>query len=324
MRVLVIGAGIIGSIYGWALAESGHHIVHLVRSGKASALSGGLALDVLDRRTGHERNFRGLYRLNALETLSPTDNFELVIVPVKHYALVQTLKDVVPQTEAAEFLLLTQNWRGTSDIDRILPRTRYIYGDAKAGGMFSEGTLVAALKAIDIGSPEGEPSLLARKVATPFASADVQTRLHADMLHYLWVQYAITGALWAAVIQAGRLDALLNDGAATSAALSAGCECLEVVKRRGVVLSQYPETTPFLTNSALRRQIYVWITRRMFRHDEYTKRCSAHAFGDPVEVKTFYDDLIGTGHDLNVSMPVMESYAEGIRQFAMAAHTRTG
>jgi hypothetical protein len=28
--VLVIGARIIGSIYSWALAESGHHIVHLV------------------------------------------------------------------------------------------------------------------------------------------------------------------------------------------------------------------------------------------------------------------------------------------------------
>ena len=55
------------------------------------------------------------------------------------------------------------------------------------------------------------------------------------------------------------------------------------------------------------------MTRWMFRHDEYTKRCSSHAFGDPVEVKTFYDDLIGTGHDLGVSMPVMESYAEGHR-----------
>jgi hypothetical protein len=55
----------------------------------------------------------------------------------------------------------------------------------------------------------------------------------------------------------------------------------------------------------------------MFRHDEYTKRCSTHAFGDPVEIKTFYDDLIATGHDLGVSMPPMESYAEAIRRFAM-------
>jgi ketopantoate reductase len=216
-------------------------------------------------------------------------------------------------------LLLTQNWRGTKETDSILPRTRYVYGDAKAGGTFSGGTLVAALKAIDIGSPEGEPSALARKVEVLFASADFQTVLHSDMLHYLWIQYAISGGLWAALIQAGRLDALLNDRVATSAALSAGCECLEVVKRRGVVLSRYPETTPFLTNSALRRQIYVWITRRMFRHDEYTKRCSAHAFGAPVEVKTFYDDLIGTGHDLNVAMPVMESYAGAVTRFAITS-----
>jgi hypothetical protein len=57
----------------------------------------------------------------------------------------------------------------------------------------------------------------------------------------------------------------------------------------------------------------------MFRHDEYTKRCSAHALGDPVEIRTFYDDLIAAGHDLGVSMPVMESYGEAIRQFVIRA-----
>ena len=211
MRVLVTGAGIIGSIYGWALAETGHHVVHLVRSGRAAAFRDGLPLDVFDGRKGHKRNFRGLYRLHAVETVSPRDTFELVIVPVKHYALVQTLKEVVPKVGAAEFLLLTQNWRGTDDINPILLRTRYIYGDAKAGGTFSEGTLLAALKAIDLGSPEGEPSALARKFEGLFAWADIQTRLHSDMLHYLWIQYAITGGLWAALMQAGNIDAMLND-----------------------------------------------------------------------------------------------------------------
>ena len=100
---------------------------------------------------------------------------------------------------------------------------------------------------------------------------------------------------------------------------SAGCECLRVVGQRGVNLSLYPETEPFLTDSALRKRINIWMTRWLFRHDEYTKRCSAHAFGDPVEVKTFYDDLIATGRELSVSMPVMESYAEAIRRFAMTA-----
>jgi 2-dehydropantoate 2-reductase len=319
MQVLVIGAGIIGSIYGWALAESGHHVVHLVRSGKAAALRDGLMLDVFDRRRKHKRNFRGLYRLNAVETLSATDAFELIIVAVKHYALTGALKELVPQSGAADFLLLTQNWRGTADIDPILPRTRYVYGDAKAGGSFFEGTLIAALKAIDIGSPAGEPSSLAKKVADVFVSADVQTRLHSDMLHYLWVQYAMTGGPWAALVSAGSFDAMLDNSDATAAALKAGCECLEVVRRRGVDLSRYAETSPFMTNSALRRRINIWLMRLMFRHDEYTKRCSAHALDDPVEIKTFYDDLMATGHRLGVSMPVMESYAEAIRGFATTA-----
>ena len=85
------------------------------------------------------------------------------------------------------------------------------------------------------------------------------------------------------------------------------------------MLSRYPETKPFLTNSALRQRVNIWMTRWMFRHDEYTKRCSAHAFGDPVEVKTFYDDLIIAGHDLNVSMPVMESYAGAVTRFAITS-----
>jgi hypothetical protein len=36
-------------------------------------------------------------------------------------------------------------------------------------------------------------------------------------------------------------------------------------------------------------------------------------------VKTFYDDLIASGRDLGVSMPVMESYAAAITRFASTA-----
>jgi len=316
MRILVIGAGIIGSIYGWALAESGHRVVHLVRPGKAAALRQGLQIDMYDRRKGHRRKFRGLYKVDVTESLSPVSDFEWVIVPVKHYALAETLKGIVPRAGTAEFLLLTQNWLGTAEIDPILPRTRYIYGDAKAGGTFSQGVLVATLSAIDLGPPEGDPCALANKAANLFRSTGICTRVHPDMLHYLWIQYAITGGLWVALVQAGSFDAMFNDRAAGLAAFKAGRECLEVVERRGVRLSACPETKPFFTNSALQRQVYRWVMRWMFRHDEYIKRCSAHAFSDPVEVATFYDDLIATGHALGVAMPVMESYEEGIRRFA--------
>jgi 2-dehydropantoate 2-reductase len=310
MRILIVGAGIVGTIYGWALSEEGNDVTHLVRLGRAAALRDGVAVDVFDRRKGRKRKYQGLYKLNVVEALSPAATIDLIIVPTKHYALAQTLEEIVPQAGAAEFLLLTQNWRGTQEIDSILPRSRYVYGDAKAGGAFSEGTLFATLSAIDIGPPEGEPTPLAKKAAALFAGAGMRAPLHSDMLHYLWIQYAITGGLWAALVHAGSFEAILNDRTAGSAAVMAARECLEVVKARGVGLSQYPEAAPFLTNSALRRRLYTWAMSWAFRHDEYIKRCSAHAFGDPVEVKTFYDDLIATGYELGVSMPVMKGYAE--------------
>jgi len=61
MGVLVVGAGIIGSIYGWALAESGDQGIHLVRAGRAACLSDGVKLDMFDRRKGHKRHFYGRY-----------------------------------------------------------------------------------------------------------------------------------------------------------------------------------------------------------------------------------------------------------------------
>jgi len=295
-------------------------VVHLVRSGRAAALRDGVAVDIFDRRKGRKRNYRGVYKSKVIETLSPADTFELVIVPTKHYALAKTLDEIAPQAGTADFLLLTQNWRGTQEIDSILPRPRYVYGDAKAGGTFSEGRLFATLAALDIGSPEGEPTPLARTIGATFAAAGMQAPLHSDMLHYLWIQYAITAGLWAALVHAGSFEAILNDRIAGSSALMAARECLEVVKGRGVEVSQYPETSPFVTNSALRRRVYSWVMAWSFRHDEYTKRCSAHAFSDPVEVETFYDDLIATGHDLGVSMPVMESCAESVRRFAITTH----
>lgn len=136
------------------------------------------------------------------------------------------------------------------------------------------------------------------------------------MLRYLWIQYAITAGLWAALIHAGSFEAIFANGNACGSAFKAVRECLEVVRRRGVTLPQYPEAAPFLTNSALRRRIYLWVMAWMLRHDEYTKRCSAHAFGDPVEVQTFYDDLVLTGHELGVSTPLMDSYAKEIKRFA--------
>jgi 2-dehydropantoate 2-reductase len=315
VKILVTGAGIIGTIYGWALSQGEHSVTHLVRPGKAARFGTGVVMDVFDRRRWRRRYHRGRYPIKVTELIAPSDRYELVIVPTKHYQLDDALKQIVPAAGEADFFLLTQNWAGTQAIDALVPRERYVYGDAKAGGAYSGETLVSALASVDLGPPEGQATPLARKVASAMASARIPARVHDNMLHYLWVQYAITGGLWPALVRAGSMAAVLRDRSAGEQALAAVRECLEVLRRRGVGLGSYPETRLFLTSSALRRKLAVWLFKLTLRYSEFVRRCSAHALGDPTEVKLFYDDLSTTGRQLGVSMPVMDSYAGDIARF---------
>jgi ketopantoate reductase len=48
MKILIIGAGVIGSIYGWVLSQNDNEIIHLVRSNKKDNFRNGIPIDILD------------------------------------------------------------------------------------------------------------------------------------------------------------------------------------------------------------------------------------------------------------------------------------
>ncbi len=234
MKILMVGAGIIGSIYGWAFSEAGHEVTHLVRPGRATQFATGIEIDMYDVRKGHKKNYLGHYPIRLTETVQPSDGYELIIVPTKHYHLIETMKQLVPQAGKADFFLLTQNWDGTADVDALLPPSRYIYGDARAGGKFEGNRLIATIDSVAIGQVEGRHDACLDKVIALCRSAQIGVTVQENILHYLWVQYAITGGLWPGLVKAGSITAVLDNQQVGLQAINATRECLEVVTRRGV------------------------------------------------------------------------------------------
>jgi ketopantoate reductase len=315
MKVLVIGAGVVGSIFGWALTAGGQEVTHFVRQGRAGRFSNGLSVNVVDRRPNHKQNAQEIYPLKVTETLSPEDHFDLVIVPTKHYTLEQTLQQIVPLTKGSDYLLLTQNWQGTEEIDHWIDQAHYCFGDAKAGGSFIDDKLVCTIKGVDIGSSNGQTNACLQKCISLFQAADIPAHLQDDMLHYLWVQYAYTGGPWPMLVRAGSFTKLYSDPYVLKPIMAAIRESLLVVQAKGVDLKQFPSVQMYLHPSALTGLLAGVAMTWMFAHDEYRKRCSLHALSDPQEVRTFYFDLLNTGHTLGVPMPVMESYLADMQNF---------
>jgi ketopantoate reductase len=44
MRILMFGAGVIGTVYGYVLAQSGVDVTHYVRPGKQQSLENGICI----------------------------------------------------------------------------------------------------------------------------------------------------------------------------------------------------------------------------------------------------------------------------------------
>ena len=316
MKILIVGAGIVGTIYGWAFAEAGHYVTHLVRPGRRGMYPDGIKIDMYDLRKGHKKNFIGHYPIRLAETVQPSDAYDLLIVPTKHYNLVETLQQVIPQVGQIDTFLLTQNWDGTAALDLLIPPSLYVYGDARAGGKFEGDTLIATIDSVAIGQVDGRHNACLDKVVSLCRSAQVGVSVQENILYYLWVQYAITGGLWPGLVKTGSIAAVLDNPQVGGQAFLAARECLAVAEKRGVDLRQYPQTKMYMnTSSPIAMQIASLAIKFMFRFNKLVQRSSAHGLADPREVKTFYYDLLNTGQGLGVPMPAMAAFEPDIRQF---------
>src|ERR1019366_8494239 len=142
MKVLIVGRGVVGTIYGWALSKAGIDVTHVVRK----ELPGTAALDLLDLRPGYPRNTRVPYAPKTVGQIGPSDAFDLVIVAPKHSQAPEAIRQYLPGAPRATFLLFTANWDGTAEIDRLLPRSSILCGYAAAsGGPDAQGILIATV-----------------------------------------------------------------------------------------------------------------------------------------------------------------------------------
>ena len=85
MRVMMVGRGVISTLYGWALAQAGHEVQYYVRPGRAATLGGKVEVDLLDaRKESRGKPVKGSLPTECVESLDGLGECDLAILSVRH------------------------------------------------------------------------------------------------------------------------------------------------------------------------------------------------------------------------------------------------
>jgi 2-dehydropantoate 2-reductase len=129
VKVLVYGAGVIGTVYAGKLAEAGHEVTMVARDRRlADIRQHGLALeDIVHRRawTAH---------VATTPHLSPDDEFDLALITVRRDQLAKTLPELATNKRIPTLLFMLNNPAGSASLAEALGRDRVMLGFPGIGG----------------------------------------------------------------------------------------------------------------------------------------------------------------------------------------------
>jgi 2-dehydropantoate 2-reductase len=300
MRILMFGAGVIGTVYGYALAQAGMDVTHYVRPGKKQALEKGIWLRLLDGRLKPAQEMSVHYQLKIVDALAPTDDYDFYIVSVRHYQLESVLPILKNNLGRADVLFFNGNWSGFEHIDRVLPPARYLWGFPVAGGGYTlDGVLNAALlDEVRLGEVDGQATPRLAQLKAIFKQARLKVDIQQNIQHWLWVHFAINSGVIAAAFRAGGARQLLNSVPCLHDAILAGREALTVCKARGVNVQNFADAKAFYQPSWLGAMV-VWLM--MKTNKPARKIMETHTALD--ELQEIYRDVLKSAEAMGIALP---------------------
>jgi 2-dehydropantoate 2-reductase len=308
MKILVVGVGVIGAIYGWALSEAGHDVTHFVKPGRRDQLKGGIHLDIVDDRKGHKKNVITRYALKCLEAIAPTDRYELILLPIHFYQVEGALQTLVPVSADALFLHFGSNWNGTELIDKYLTRDRYLMGFPYSGGLIQNGDYVTWLgPKVYLGEVDGnQHTEKVEYVKSLFAQANLNADVLDNILHMLWTSHAGAVGISAGIAKSQEVVPFLRDRALMFQCYDIVQELYELCRLREVDPNRYPEQS-FLF------RIPAWLFIPVFRlfciYNVGVQRAMAHFIKPAQDTGALCEAMQKTAQELNFDLPRTKAFS---------------
>ncbi len=241
MKVLIFGAGGVGSVVGGFLARLGNDV---------SLLGRAWHLDAVEKQGLVITGIWGDYRIKALECYRRADEilqknkkFDLIILCVKSFDTAKAVEELLPFMDGQTMLLSLQN--GLGNIETILQKgvkpENYIAGRLIFGVELEPGIVKVTVNADDVrigALPGVEPKTNVFQLSRAMTMAKIPTQAVPDILTYIWAKVIYNCALNAICsLHEMPYGKILENEKTREQMKRVVRECYQVAEKKGIMLN---------------------------------------------------------------------------------------
>ena len=203
MKILIVGAGVIGQIYAGRLHEAGHEVTVLARHQTLQTLPrDGISLVNRAGVDGAGTNGAGPSRVDVTGEVGPDRSFELALVTVRRDQVAEILP-ALAGLQARQVVMMQNNSLDLANVSDVVGRDRTLFGFPGVGGYRRDD---GAIEYIEI--PQ-QPTTLGRQqgrediAAAALRSAGFAVDTTADMDGWLKTHAVFIAAMCASINACG-------------------------------------------------------------------------------------------------------------------------
>jgi ketopantoate reductase len=305
-KILVYGAGPLGSLFAARLQDGGNDVSLLARGKRLADLrEHGIVLR--DFFTKQET----VTHVKILERLEPEDSYDLVLVIMRKNHALETLPTLAANQNTPNILFLMNNAAGPGELVKALGEERVLMGFPSSAGYF-EGHIIHCVAgqvedkaSIPFGEVDGRITARTKWIASvletaPGYEAEIRTDMDAWLKTHVALLFpSLAPALYAAGIDNFRLSRTRDLLVLAIRAIREGfqvlrCLGIPIVPPRMKVLIWIPEP------------ILIAILKRLATHEAMQIALVGHASAARDEAKHLVDEFLMLAHSTPVSTPAID------------------
>ena len=239
MKILVFGAGVVGTTFGWQMWEAGYEVSLLVRKQRLVRYSNsGINISSTDLRGKDKEYKKTVFRPRIVDRLDPGERYDLIIVAVKNFQLKDAVPYLAKYSGQSDILFLGHFWDENDLIKKELPSGRYFFGFP---GM------VLGAKSLDgincyffgnshtyLGEPDGKVSQRLIEVRNLMEKSGLQPRIMHPVEPWIRGDFVWQAATLGPVLKAGSFRVFAEDRNLLGHSVHAVREAMAIARRSGV------------------------------------------------------------------------------------------